>query len=75
MKIWRYIILLALCNCFVTAAFSSTESGPAPIYRSIAQIELSMPLENYDGERIKIAITDEILRMVSSQYIDMAWIL
>ena len=68
-----HTILLTLFCSFATTALSYTETGPAPVYRSTAQMELSIPLEGYDGERIGIALTNEILRMVSAQYIAQAW--
>ena len=73
MKRWTYAIYLTLFSFIATSAYSFTETGPAPVYRSTSQLELSIPLEGYDRERVGIALTNEILRMVSAQYIDRAW--
>ena len=73
MKRWICAICLIPFFFIATTALSYTESGPAPVYRSTAQIELSIQLERYDGESEGIVLTNEILRMVSAQYIAKAW--
>ena len=73
MSIFRnQILILSICAGIVSYSLTLATANPAPVYRSIARIELALPLEGYDKERVEIAVNDEILRIKSAHYLALA---